>query len=136
MRILIRGLLLLVLALPLVASAARASEPFTKVETRTIAALQNKPGTAEDVRKAFLIAATRLGYTVTPREDGSLAVRLLIRSHVLDFTVKFNDNGYITEYVSSENLGFVDEETPKIHPKVRQWLDKLYQTTASEVLRF
>lgn len=135
MRLFIKLIAVFTLTFAALAYSAPSSVDFNPTQTISVVGMPDKVLTIKEIKKAFIVAASQLRYTITQQTEDSLGVRLDLRQHTLEFSVKFTESGYTIQYLNSENLGFEDGQPPRIHPKVQQWLNNLKTRVAAEVMK-
>ena len=112
-------------SLSALASAASRSEEFQPVNEYSIPYFGTKQLTVQDLKKAFALAGTELGYVVTKNNPDGLQLNLSLRAQSLDIAVAFNSSTYTISYVDSLNMEYTPGNPPKIHRKYREWMNKL-----------
>ena len=103
--------------------------------TTTLAPAGGQTADAGKVRQALITAAYQRGWTVVSDQPGQLELSLTLRSHRLTVDVPYTSDAYTVHYVSSENLGYREENgTAMIHKRYLAWLRNLEQSTRAALL--
>jgi hypothetical protein len=114
------------------AEAGRAPMPmedFSKMEIH----VGEKKLTADQVRKAIVVAGSKSGYpwTVVGESPGVLKMSTTVRGkHVVVVEVSYTPTSYGIKYVSSENMGY---QGGLIHPNYNNWVRQFIRSINVEL---
>ena len=127
MRMLRRGLLLIVLVCVSGAALARSSVPIVNLEHNAIPARTGGARTLDEVQRAIVAGGERAGHwTVAESSPGRMKLTLTTRSHVAVVEVGYDTQNYSIRYADSSNLNYARSGSEElIHPHYNGWVQKL-----------
>lgn len=86
------------------------------------------PPSAARIKAAIVHAGKSRGWTVADSEPGRVVLRYAPRTHEVVVAVRYDDNGFKIEYVSSKEMNYeVKRGTPQIHGNYNRWIGNLAQ---------
>ncbi|PPJ42738.1 MULTISPECIES: hypothetical protein [unclassified Pseudoxanthomonas] len=86
------------------------------------------PPSAARIKAAILHAGKTRGWTMVESEPGRVTLRYAPRTHEVVVAVRYDDNGFKIEYVSSVEMNYrVKGNTPEIHGNYNRWIRNLSQ---------
>lgn len=120
--------LLAMFAFGVVPSALAKQHPMVVPGYEKVAMLDGSPPTAARVKAAILDAARKRRWEVVSTEPGKVTLRYAPRTHEVVIAVRYDDNGFKIEYVSSNNLDYeVKRGKTYIHGNYNVWIANLGQ---------
>ena len=123
------GLLSIILAS---APALARQDQMIDVPFRDLRAATGTDLTARQVEGAIRDGARANRWNVVSTEPGKIVLRLAVRSHQADVTVKYDEHGFDIDYLSCVNLNY---ETKRgyayIHPNYNVWVGRLADSISS-----
>lgn len=132
-------LLLLACALGTVAAPALAGkqDPMLIPGYERVESTNGVPTSAARIKAAIIHAGKVRGWTVADSEPGRVTLRYVPRTHEVVVAVRYDDNGFKIEYVSSKEMNYeIKRGTPQIHGNYNRWIHNLAQDIqASPVFR-
>lgn len=86
------------------------------------------PPSAARIKAAILHAGKTRGWTMVESEPGRVTLRYAPRTHEVVVAVRYDNNGFKIEYVSSVEMNYrVKGNTPEIHGNYNRWIRNLSQ---------
>ncbi|KRA50623.1 hypothetical protein [Pseudoxanthomonas sp. Root630] len=86
------------------------------------------PPSAARIKAAILHAGKTRGWTMVESEPGRVTLRYAPRTHEVVVAVRYDNNGFKIEYVSSVEMNYrVKGNTPEIHGNYNRWIRNLAQ---------
>lgn len=120
--------LLLACALAAVALPALAGrqDPMLVPGYVRVEASNGIPPSAARIKAAILHAGKSRGWTVADSEPGRITLRYAPRTHEVVVAVRYDDNGFKIEYVSSKEMNYeIKRGKPEIHGNYNRWIGNL-----------
>lgn len=86
------------------------------------------PPSAARIKAAIIHAGKSRGWTVVESEPGRVNLRYAPRTHEVVVAVRYDDNGFKIEYVSSVDMDYeLKRGTAEIHGNYNRWIRNLAQ---------
>ena len=86
------------------------------------------PPSAARIKAAILHAGKTRGWTTVESEPGRVTLRYAPRTHEVVVAVRYDDNGFKIEYVSSVEMNYrMKGGAPEIHGNYNRWIRNLSQ---------
>jgi hypothetical protein len=84
----------------------------------------------DKIKKAIIVAGTRIGWQMQPVTDGHIVGSLFTRGHMAKVDIKYNQDTYSITYKDSSNLLYDGSE---IHRQYNNWVDRLNRQIRAEL---
>jgi hypothetical protein len=95
-----------------------------------------KPATADEIKRAFVVAAAKRGWTVTEAGPGTMTLTLVLRTHTLVMDLAYEDGKYSLSYKNSINLDYKDTNGKKtIHRNYVNWNNNLIKDASAALIQ-
>ncbi|KAF1722307.1 hypothetical protein [Pseudoxanthomonas wuyuanensis] len=120
--------LLLAAALAVMSGPAAAGkhDPMAIPQYQRVESTNGIAPTAARIKAAVIHAGQRRGWTVVDSEPGRVTLRYSPREHEVVVAVRYDDNGFKIEYVSSVEMNYrVKRGAPEIHGNYNRWIRNL-----------
>ncbi|CAN4279213.1 hypothetical protein LJR125_002096 [Pseudoxanthomonas sp. LjRoot125] len=86
------------------------------------------PPSAARIKAAILHAGKTRGWTMVESEPGRVTLRYAPRTHEVVVAVRYDNNGFKIEYVSSVEMNYrMKGGAPEIHGNYNRWIRNLSQ---------
>lgn len=86
------------------------------------------PPSAARIKAAILHAGKTRGWTMVESEPGRVTLRYAPRTHEVVVAVRYDNNGFKIEYVSSVEMNYrMKGDAPEIHGNYNRWIRNLSQ---------
>jgi hypothetical protein len=106
--------------------------PVMNVEGSPIATMDGKKPALDKVKKAIVVAGTKLGWQMQPVADGQIVATLFNRGHMAKLDIKYSAETYSLTYKDSSNLKY---DGTNIHRNYNKWIDNLDRNIRAELSR-
>jgi len=127
-------LLLTVVTLVFAAGVQARNAPIVNPEKIAVTTSSGKAVSAEDVRKAIVVAGTSKGWAISNAGDGkTLRATLVVRVHTVAADIEYSATEYSIRYKDSVNMDYKDGT---IHPNYNRWIQNLVTAIRTELARF
>jgi len=121
-------LLAAVLTLASLPAMAGKHDPMDIPAYERVESTNGIPPTAARIKAAILHAGKTRGWTMVESEPGRVTLRYAPRTHEVVVAVRYDNNGFKIEYVSSVEMNYrVKGNTPEIHGNYNRWIRNLSQ---------
>jgi hypothetical protein len=107
--------------------AFAASAVYVKPFTMRLSAKDGKT-----VELAILKACKACKWSAVKVSDTEIQAHLAVRAHRVSVSIRFDENGYEINYLSSENMSY-NSRRNSIHSKYNTWVAKLNKTITSNI---
>ncbi len=118
------------------ATAARSAVPLVEYEDVAATTSSGKVASADEIRKAFMVAGARHNWVFTEEGPNKLVGTLNIRTHQIVVDVPISEGKFSVLYKNSVNMKYGMEEGKKvIHPQYNNWVKNLLGDTRAELAK-
>jgi hypothetical protein len=90
----------------------------------------NHPAEQAGVKRAILIAGSKLHWQMQPVDDGHIVATLMVRKHIAKVDITYTSENYSITYKDSTNLMY---DGKKIHSQYNNWVDVLHRQIRVEL---
>lgn len=105
------------------------TQPIMNFEGSPIVTTSAKP-TMSQVKKAIVVAGTKIGWQMQPTKDGHILATLFNRGHMAKLDIKYDTKTYSITYKDSSNLMY---DGTVIHRNYNNWVDRLHRYIRAEL---
>ncbi len=110
--------------------AACRTAPVYNIEEMAVVSSMEKALSAEEVKKAIIVAGASLGWQIRTVKEGELLGTLQLRDHMAQVDIKYSDKSYSILYKDSNNLNY---DGTNIHSNYNGWVQRLQQTISAHL---
>jgi hypothetical protein len=120
---------------------ARSSVPIVNVEDQAIVREDGKALTAEQVKRAIIIAGSadkKLKWDISEEKEGHFVAKLVVRGkHTAVADILYSPTRLSIKYRDSTNLNFEKDKEGRglIHPNYNRWINDLLRAIMAEIQR-